>query len=162
MCKGLMQSNLFDVEEIETINKGIVAKKHKEAVIKARREMLLELPYYPTPKNDNELLFNYQYDFLVNDNPKAWTQLMTLSYTVIQRIIWSLLKQKKIVLTKEDQIEKANIAIEYVLRRYDKNVGYRVNNNFILFLKDGVKHAIKYTTKLEQNTDSLEQHFIGD
>lgn len=155
-----MQSNLFDVEEIDTVNKQLEEEKHKQAVQKARREMLLELPYFPNPKDDNEMLFNYQYDFLVNKNPEAWQKLMTLSYKVIQRIIWGLLKQKKIVLDEEEQMEKASIAIEYVLRRYDKNIGYRVNNNFILFLKDGVKHAIKYKTKLEQNTDSLEDHFI--
>lgn len=158
--KGLLQSNLFDLEEIDNINIQIKAAKHKTEVMKARREMSLELPYYANPKNDNELLFNYQYDYIVNNNEKAWKDLMTLSYKVIQRIIWGLIGQKKVVLDEEEQMEKASIAIEYVLRRYDKNVGYRVNNNFILFLKDGVKHAIKYKTKLEQNTDSLEAHFI--
>ena len=46
--------------------------------------------------------------------------------------------------------------MEYVLRRYTKNVGWYVEKNFIGTLKGGVIHAMSYTSKIEEMTVVVE------
>mgnify|MGYP003290175192 CR=1 FL=1 len=152
--KGLMQSDLFDVESICNVNAEIKKKEHERLNLEARKN--LSLPYYPEPKNDNEKLFNYQYEYIKNNDSVAWGNLLELSFIVTKRLVWKWMKAEKIILDDIEQDEKTSIAVEYVLRRYTKNIGYCITTNFITALKDGVKHAMKYKTKADYVTDSLE------
>lgn len=148
--KGLLQSDLFDVENITQTNEQLKQKQQEEQNIKARQS--LELPYYSNPKNDSERLLNYQYEYIKNNNEKAWGDLITLSFIVTKRLVWRWMKLHKLQLDDIEQDEKTSIAVEYVLRRYKTRIGYCVTKNFITALNDGVKHAMLYTTKIEEQT----------
>lgn len=156
--KGLMQSDLFDVSAIEAINNQQREREHNEKNLKARKALIL--PYYPNPKNDNERLFNYQYLYIKNNDEEAWGKLISLSFKVTKRLVWRWMKNNKTLLDEIEQDEKTSVAVEYVLRRYVKNVGYCIKKNFITALNEGVKHAMLYTTKIEQNSTSWEEVFF--
>lgn len=146
----IWQPDLFDVEEIVRINEEIKEKEHYRLNMIARKS--LNPPYYDDPQNDNERLLNYQYEYLKNDNQYAWGQLIELSFIVAKRLVWKWMKQKRVRLDEIEQDEKTSIAVEYVLRRYKTNIGYCINTNYISALKDGVKHAMLYITKLDMET----------
>jgi len=153
----LLQPDLFDIAEIERVNQEIKEKQHTIAVKQAQATM--QLPYFDKPKNDNELLLNLQYEYIKNNNQAKWGELLMLSYKVIKRLIWRKLANKEIgFLDDIEQEEKASIALYYVMRRYKTRIGYYVQKNYISFLDCGVKHALKYTTKLDQNTISYEAY----
>lgn len=156
--KGLMQSELFDVSAIEAINKEIKEAEHIKENLAARRALIL--PYYQDPKNDNEKMFNYQYEYLKNNDEDAWGKMIELAFKITKRLVWQWMKKNKVRLDSIEQDEKTSVAVEYVLRRYKKNVGYCVYKNFITALNEGVKHAMLYCTKLDQNTTSWEEVFF--
>lgn len=152
--RGLLQSNLFDVEEIEQTNREIVQKQHDQANEDARKHLVL--PYYQNPKNDAERLMNYQFDYIKNGSEQAWGELITLSFKVTKRLVWKWMKSHKLRLDDIEQDEKTSIAVEYVLRRYKTRIGYCVTKNFITTLEKGVEHAMLYKTKMDVETDYIE------
>lgn len=153
--KGKLQDDMFDVEEIEAVNNSIKQQQHDNAIKEAQKHMIL--PYFESPDSDNELLLNYQHDFIKNGDKNAWGKLLSLAFEVTKRLIWAWLKEHRDVYLDEiGQDEKASIAMEYVLRRYSKNVGWYVKKNYIGALKGGVMHAMGYTSKIEEMTDICE------
>lgn len=152
--KGLMQSDLFNVAEIEQVNQEIVQKQHDQANEDARKKLIL--PFYPEPKNDSERLMNYQFDYIKNGSEKAWGDLIQLSFIVTKRLVWKWMKTHKLRMDEIEQDEKTSIAVEYVLRRYKTRIGYCVHKNFITALQSGVQHAMLYKTKLDEQTDFID------
>lgn len=153
--KGKLQEDIFNVAEVEAINNEIKQKQHEIAVKEAQKYM--NLPYFEHPKGDNQRLLNYQHDYIKYGDSAAWGKLLELAFEVTKRLIWAWLKEHRdVYLDDISQDEKASIAMEYVLRRYKKNVGWYVNKNFIGALKGGVMHAMSYTSKIEEMTVVVE------
>lgn len=153
--KGKLQEDIFNVAEIEAINNEIKQKQHEIAVKEAQKHM--NLPYFEHPKGDNQILLNYQHDYIKYGDTAAWGKLLELAFEVTKRLIWAWLKEHRdVYLDDISQDEKASIAMEYVLRRYTKNVGWYVEKNFIGTLKGGVIHAMSYTSKIEEMTVVVE------
>jgi len=149
--KGKLQDDIFDVEEVAAENQQIKQIQHEKDVKEAQK--LMNLPYFQNPKGDNQVLLNLQHDYIKNGDTEAWGKLLTLAYEVSKRLIWQWLREHRDVFLDEiAQEEKASIAMEYVLRRYSKNVGWYVDKNFIGALKGGVMHAMSYTSKIEEMT----------
>lgn len=153
----LWQADLFDVEQCQKDNEKLKQEEMERLNIEARK--LLVLPHYEHPQNDNEKLLNYQYEYLVNNSEVAWGQLITLAYIVTKRLVWQWMKQKRCQLDDIEQDEKTSIAVEYVLRRYKTRIGYCITKNYISALKDGVKHAMLYITKLDKDTVYIDDVF---
>lgn len=153
----LLQADLFDISEITQINIDIQKAEHERQNLEARQKLVL--PYFDNPQNDNERLLNYQYEYLKNNDNKAWGELITLAFIVAKRLVWKWMKVKKIALDDIEQDEKTSIAVEYVLRRYKTHVGYYIEKNYISALKDGVRHAMLYVTKLDRETVYIDDVF---
>ncbi len=145
----VMQSDLFDVEYYEQINENLVQQKTK----KAREEFYnsQSLPYFENPKDDSEKLFNLQYKYLKNGDEEARKELYLLSYEIMRRLLWRRMKKGGMGwLDEEQQNEIVADAFWYVFRRYERGMGYIVTTSFISVLKNGVKHALEYTTMKDQ------------
>lgn len=164
-CKGKMQNDLFSEADIKAIELAAEderqkkaqreKEKHENEVLKAYEEMVI--PYFPNPKNDNEMLFNYQYDFIKNGNSEAWGKLLLLAFDVTKNLLWQWLRDHRDVFLDDiAQDEKTSEAVEYVLRRYKKNVGWCVRKNYIGALKGGVLHVMRYSTMITRMTSYLE------
>lgn len=150
----ISEDDLFSISDIENENKKIVEKEHEEKNLKARES--LELKRYENPKNENEMLFNFQYDYLKNNDEDSYQKLQEMASLVTERLIWKWMATHKLRLSSEEQTERCSIAVEYVLRRYKTRIGYCVTKNFITTLQKGVEHAMLYKTKLDENTDYIE------
>ena len=117
------------------------------------------LKHFDDPCNDNERLFNLQYEYLTTGNKKAWHDMYLLFYKVCGNVIKSICREKKIrILEQDDFQEKQSIACEYVMRRfiakkykygYKEAPKYYISTNWIEVGKMAVIHALNYTTKAD-------------
>ena len=140
-----IQSEFPEIELCIQENQRIVEQRKKDA----RREFYnsQELPYFENPSNDSEKLFNLQYKYLKNGDEAARKELYLLSYEIMRRLLWRRMKKGGMGwLDEESQNEIVGDAFWYVFRRYERGVGYVVTKSFISVLKNGVKHALEYTT----------------
>lgn len=143
----VLQQNLFNVEDWIQLNEK--KRKQKEKVFESYKK----LKHFEEPKNDNERLLNYQYEFLVLENKKAWDNLFILATKVAQRIVVKQVRAKHLAVDAIDIPEKVSIAVEYVMRRYKNNSGWVVRDNYISAIKSGVIHALYYRKKIDDVTD---------
>lgn len=151
----VMQENLFSVQELEECerkNEQAQAEKLQREIIEARKH--IKPPRFAHPKNDNEWLFNFQYDFIVNGSQTSYGRLFELSFQVTKRLIrkWLAKMGGKVYWDDITQDEKTMDAIVYVLRRYTTIPGWYCSTNFITVLNDGVRHVTNYQTKIQKNT----------
>lgn len=157
--KVVMQEDVFQDDEIENClaeSDKMKADKLKAAILEARKKIIP--PRFDHPRNDNEWLFNFQYDFIVNGSEAAYGRLLELSFTVTKRLIrrWLANQAGKVFWDEITQEEKTMEAIVYVLRRYSTIVGWYCSTNFITVLGDGVRHVTRYETKIGSNTVYVE------
>ncbi len=141
----VIQSEFAEIELCIQANKKLV----EQAETKAREQFYnsQELPYFENPKNDSERLFSLQYRYLKNGDETARKELYTLSYEIMRRLLWYRMKKGGLGwLDEEQQNEIVADAFLYVFRRYERGKGYVVTKSFISVLKNGVKHALEYTT----------------
>lgn len=143
--RQVKQQDLFDVEAVTAQNRDIVAQKEK--VCREQFYSEVELPYFETPQNDSERLFNLQYRYLKEGDKEARQELYLLSYEIMRRILWRRMKKGGLGwIDEERQNEIVADAFLYVFRRYESGKGYVVRKSFISVLKGGIRHAVEYTT----------------
>ena len=144
-----IQSEFPEIELCVQENLRIGEQKKKDA----RREFYnsQKLPYFENPENDSEKLFNLQFKYLKNGDEEARRELYLLSYEIMRRLLWRRMKKGGLGwLDSEKQNEIVADAFLYVFRRYERGMGYVVTKSFISVLKNGVKHALEYTTMKDQ------------
>lgn len=118
-----------------------------------------ELPHFENPKNDNERLLNYQYDWLVHKDPEAWEKLWLLSCTVAKRMIMAMARKKGFSLSQEHLQDKVENAVIYILRRYD--YGWYVKKAFLKAIKEAVVHSLWYRTKAQRMETFMDNETIS-
>lgn len=143
----VLQQELFDVEGWVELNKK--KRKQKQKIFESYKK----LKHFENPKNDNEKLLNYQYEFLVLGSKKAWDNLFILATKVAQRIVVKQIKEKHLAIDVIDIPEKVSVAVVYIMRRYKNDSGWVVRNNYISAIKSGVIHALYYRKKIDEVTD---------
>ena len=145
----VIQSEFPEIEICVQENKKLVQQAEKTA-----REQFYnnqDLPYFENPENDSEKLFTLQYKYLKNGDETARKELYLLSYEIMRRLLWRRMKKGGLGwLDEERQNEIVADAFWYVFRRYERGVGYVVTKSFISVLKNGVKHALEYTTMKDE------------
>lgn len=118
-----------------------------------------ELPHFDNPRNDNERLLNYQYDWLVHQDPEAWEKLWLLSCAVARRMITSMAKKKGFRLSAASLHDKVENAVIYVLRRYD--YGWYVKKAYLKAIKEAVVHSLWYRTKAQRMETLMDDETIS-
>ena len=153
------QPELFDVSKYEKLNGE---PKVKKAEPKPIQHLEGSLPYYENPVNDQELMCNYQYDWLVKGDFEARQKLFTLGYEVMKRLLWRKMKKGGLgFLDEEQQNDIVSNAFVYVFRRFDH--GYCVTKNFFTVLNDGLRHALFYKTmaNMESSLDAIKGDYTS-
>ena len=95
---------------------------------------------------NNQLLIQWQNEYLETGDQNAWASLWMLSIETCKNIIEGELRRKGCWLPRDDKEDKARDAALYVLRRYKTRPGYRIEKNYISALKFGVMHSLYYLT----------------
>ena len=153
------QPELFDVEHYAKLNSE-ADQKQKEP--QSSKMLPGSLPYYENPANDQELMCNYQYDWLVKGDFEARQKLFTLGYEVMKRLFWRKMKKGGLgYLDEEQQNDVVSNAFVYVFRRFDH--GYCVKKNFFTVLNDGLRHALFYKTmaNMESSLDAIKGDYTS-
>ena len=76
--------------------------------------------------------------------------MFLLGYECLRRILWGEKKKRRMFLDEEQDMDAIATAFEYVFRRYTKGKGYYVDKNMIVVLQDGMRHALEYHTKADE------------
>lgn len=123
---------------------------------------LPELKYFAEPKNDNEKLFNLQkkyYDARNKGDEKSanalYWDMWLLSGKVAERIIRKIVAARGLEFCDDEVQDKVSETCLYLLRRFNTRINYAVTTNWIVAIKDSVRHALDYQTELEKNTDVM-------
>lgn len=113
------------------------------------------LPYFHAPKNDNELLLNYQYEIIMHHSKAAEEKLWVKSISLAGAFIRKEMKKKGFFLSREEIEDKKLDAVEYVLRRFKGTKQYYIKESFTSAIYFGVEHALYYRSKSESLIDEI-------
>lgn len=110
------------------------------------------LPYYPAPKNDNEKLLNWQYEYRIKGDEKALSKMYRLGEIIALRYINTVAKKNKAVakLAQCDKEEKAHNAITYIIARYLRVKDFAITESFTGYLFLRIKHELFYQRKVDK------------
>lgn len=142
--------------------KGVKTVYNLWLEFETKEERLRDLKKIENPKNLNEAFFNLQYDYIVNDDEKAFVSLWQEFTKLCFRILKKEARKKGLWFDVDTLNYKADIACEYVMRRYkkyliDKNEFYIIRN-FVSEAYDSVKHAMsrEETDVILDNAENIE------
>lgn len=82
------------------------------------------LPSFEEPKDDNERFCNYQRDWLLNKNPKAWAKMWSLMEILAQKACTIELHRRHIRIDEEARDIIVGNTITVLLGRYKRLYGY--------------------------------------
>ena len=118
-----------------------------------------DLPHFEKPKNDNEKLLNYQWEYKEKLNKKALNAMYNLGYKTALKYIGSEAKKNRHIaeLDSSEKEEKAHNAITYIITRYFKISDFAITKSFTAYLYLRVKHELFYTRKIDKIV-----HFCDD
>ena len=116
------------------------------------------LPYYPAPKNDNEKLLNWQYEYRIKGDEKALNKMYRLGEIIALRYINTVAKKNKAVakLAQSDKEEKAHNAITYIIARYLRVKDFAITESFTGYLFLRIKHELFYQRKVDKIVDFVD------
>lgn len=116
------------------------------------------LPYYPEPKNDNEKLLNWQYEYRIKGDEKALNKMYRLGEIIALRYINTVAKKNEAVakLAQCDKEEKAHNAITYIIARYLRVKDFAITESFTGYLFLRIKHELFYQRKVDKIVDFVD------
>lgn len=117
---------------------------------------VMDLKTFDNPKNDNEILFNLQYRLIKNNDWAAFGEMWQITEKVAERIIVKILKGRKVWRDPEEIADMVQETCEYLLRRYKTRENYYITTNFIIAIKDSVRHALDYKADIKKSTVYLD------
>lgn len=113
-------------------------------------EKKTDLPHFETPKNDNERLLNYQWDYKRGDET-ALNKMYELGYNIALRYISTHAKKNPHIarLDKSRREEKAHNAITYIIARYLQIQDFAIHKSFTSYIYLRVQHELFYKRKVD-------------
>lgn len=113
------------------------------------------LPYFTEPKNDNEQLFNLQYEYRNNGIQSAIATMYTLLQRISAKIITKECKKRKI--RGINRKEKAQDVATYIVEQFLSREDFVIEKSFVAYCFLQSKHELTYKKEIDKITD-----FVGD
>lgn len=115
-----------------------------------------KLPFFPSPRNDNERLLNYQHDFY-GGSPSALDSFYRLALLVCRKYVSSQVRKnaKVRLLDDSDRFQKASDAASYVVLRYLTCPGFVISRSVTAYLYLRVIHELYTESAVEKMTDCV-------
>lgn len=113
---------------------------------------IIKLKSFDNPKNDNEVLFNLQKEFIETGKESTYWQLWQQTALVAERIIKKTVKARRLNWADDEIKDKVSDTCLYLLRRYKTRKNYYVKVNFIEAIKDSARHALDYQNSFDKLT----------
>lgn len=123
----------------------------------------VELPYFENPKNENEQLLNYQYEYRINNNKNALSKMYILSLPIAGKFITDKVKTSRNLrnLSMEEREEKAHNAATYVVESFLLDEDFFIKKSFtgVIYLR--VLHELFYKTKASVNISFVDDKTLN-
>lgn len=128
----------FDIDETSQVQK-IEEKKS------------VSLRHFLAPKNDNERLLEYQFQYKKGDK-KALDSLYMLSLKVAKKMIKTKAKKNKHIafLSTDEVSEKAHDAVSYIIERFLKIPNFYIEKSFTAYIYLRVQYELFYHRKIDK------------
>lgn len=125
-----------------------------------------EPPYFPHPGNDNERLMNFQHDWIVKQDQKAWSGLWALVTDIAGKMARLRMREKGKRLDSEAVHDIAYDAAMYLLNRYqyyrqEYGKEYVIRKSYTSAIFNAVQHACDYANKGEKLVDFVDITFFA-
>lgn len=134
----------FDFDELPTERK---AEKPKPA-----------LPRFDTPKDDNEMLLNCQYAYIMQGDKNALNAMYEKGKQIAMEYIAANAKKNRHIaeLCYSDREEKAHNAITYIITRYLQVKDFAIQESFTAYLYLRIQHELFYQRKVDKIVDFVD------
>ena len=117
------------------------------------------LPYFPIPKNDNERLFNLQYDYYGGDK-EALGKMFVIMEKIAPKLVNIESKSRQLDLPKQKMTEIADEAVMIFIESIMKK-DLVIKKSFIAYLRLQVLRALFYFPKSAQFVKWLKEKNIS-
>ena len=122
-------------------------------------------PHFVAPRNDNESLLEFQYQYRVNGKQSALDNIYVLGKEICAKYINTEAKGKRKIknLSAEEKEEKAHNAVCYVIGQLLRSSDWYISTSFTGYLYLRVKHELYYHRKVDKIVDfvNLDDFFKG-
>lgn len=134
----------FDFDELPTERK---AEKPKPA-----------LPRFDTPRNDNELLLNWQYAYIMRGDENALNAMYRKGRQIAMKYIETAARKNRHIarMPRSERKEKAHNAITYIIARYLRAKDFVVRESFTAYLYLRIQHELFYQRKVDRIVDFVD------
>ena len=117
----------------------------------------LKLPYFATPRNDNETLLNFQYEYRHGDQ-KALGRMYRLCVQIAMRYISEISKKNRKLrkLSAFDKESKAHDAASYIIEQLIKRPTFVISRSVTAYLWLRVEQELFYHRKVDKIVDFVD------
>lgn len=144
-------------------NEYIQEEHHRQENLLHLEQMALlekwdKLPFYNSPKLDNEIMFNAQWDIRhCNNISNAYSVIYKIGKKIATKLIKSEMKRNKhLQLCFSEIEEKAHNCITYIIMQYVQKKDFAITNSFVAYIYLRVQHELYYHTKADEIIDFLD------
>lgn len=128
-------------------------------------DLPFELPYFDTPKSDNQRLLNYQYEYKIKGDTAAINRMYALGCKIALKFINTHARKNTHIahMSDDKKEEKAHNAITYIIERYLRVKGFLIRESFTSYLYLRVQHELFYQRKVDKIVDFVDwKSFRGE
>ena len=122
------------------------------------RDDFAELPHFEAPKDDNECLLEYQYQYKINGKRQALADMYRLGVEVCKKMISQKATSNKHIkrLSADEREEKAIDATNYIIMRLINRPDWCIKTSFTAYLYLRLLHELFYRRKVDRIIDYVD------
>lgn len=122
------------------------------------RDDFAGLPHFEAPKDDNECLLEYQYQYKINGKRQALADMYRLGVEVCKKMISQKATSNKHIkkLNADEREEKAIDATNYIIMRLINRPHWYIKTSFTAYLYLRLLHELFYRRKVDRIIDYVD------
>ena len=115
------------------------------------RDDFAGLPHFAVPKDDNECLLEYQYQYKINGKRQALADMYRLGVRVALKMINKFAGSNRHLqsLARMERSEKAHSASSYIIEQYLKRPTFYIKKSYTAYLYKRVQYELFYHRKID-------------
>ena len=126
------------------------------------RDDFADFPHFESPKDDNECLLEYQYQYKINGKRQALADMYRLGVEVCKKMISQKATSNKYIkkLNADEREEKAIDATNYIIMRLMNRPDWYIKTSFTAYLYLRLLHELFYRRKVDEIVDFVDMETL--
>ena len=126
------------------------------------RDDFADFPHFESPKDDNECLLEYQYQYKINGKRQALADMYRLGVEVCKKMISQKATSNKDIkkLNADEREEKAIDATNYIIMRLMNRPDWYIKTSFTAYLYLRLLHELFYRRKVDEIVDFVDMETL--